>query len=117
MTHPVSLWYSPRPVYVGTFSHLNERQYLGDVHMTKPLAVRSPDENDISDEGSWRATCRLPAGLTKRQRKLWARTIAAKFSSTGCHHEWDCCGCRVASARVHVVGRRVTVTVSEGRNY
>lgn len=72
-------------------------------------------ESSDGDSKHTRSTCRLPAGLTKREREGILHCIGYQWS-TFCRHDRDCCGNWYRSCRAVIVGRRLTLTTYHHRN-
>jgi len=74
--------------------------------------------NGLDDLGVILYTMQVPKNLPLRRLRS---AIAHTFSSHGCGHSYDCCGCAVNNARTHdlrVIRRgQVIFPVSIGRNY
>lgn len=82
------------------------------VKFTEPNTLwESPD----GDSRHTRSTCRLPAGLTKKEKEGILQCIAYQWS-TFCEHGHDCCGHWYRSCRAVIVGRRLTLTTYHHRN-
>lgn len=103
--------------YVDSYRHLDEHQHLGTVVLGQPRMVREP--NDFDDGGTYVRLAQLPAGLSRRQRKVWRAVLAENLSKWGCAHEYDCCGCALVRATVHATNhaRRVVVVTKTSYNY
>lgn len=99
--------------YVGTYSHLDEWQYLGAARLTPPREVK--EGNGYDDGGTYLRWATLPRGM---DRDAACRALEDSLSSHGCAHEWDCCGCASYSTRVlHRNGRRVVLKTRVSFNY
>ena len=104
--------------YVGTYSHLDEWRSLGSapVILTPPKMV---DPGNGYDEGGtylrWATLPRLPR---RADRVDAALALQDTLSRSGCHHEYDCCGCASYSTLVvRSKGRRVLLRTTVGYNY
>lgn len=62
-----------------------------------------------------RSTCRLRAGLTKKEKDAILRYIAHDWS-TYCTHDHDCCGNWYRTCWARIDGRRLTLTTHHCRN-
>jgi len=104
--------------YVGTCSDLDSWRHVGMVRLTPARLTRQrggPRGTDHSDDGAYLMHARIPRGQDPHES---ARALRDTLTVEGCHHEYDCCGCRSTRADVRRIGRRdfiVHVTVS--RNY
>ncbi len=102
--------------YADSYSHLDCWERLGLLRLTPAKQTRLPGM-DLSDGGSYVRFARLPAGLSAKQRKQWARAIEDSLSYSNCRHEWDCCGCATTRARVTLSGRTALVRQHVSFNY
>jgi hypothetical protein len=100
--------------YVGTCSHLDRWQSVGRAKVFPARLVREPGK-DIADCGTYVLTAKIPAG----QDPLASReALRDHFTSEGCHHDYDCCGCRSTWAEVRrIAGRTFSVKLHVSRNY
>lgn len=103
--------------YVGTWKHLDEHECIGS------LDVRSTrTEMDESDDGC-EPMSQEHLVIVKPNEGVSDEAITGAlqdhFSSHGCSHEYDCCGCRSYSvSSVHKLsGEYWLVTVGSTRNY
>lgn len=104
--------------YVGTYQHEDEWNVIGEAE-AHLLPIVHLDETDPCDPTtrSGFALVRLADGQTADVETM-RDAIRATFTSSGCHHEHDCCGCRSHHARVkHVKGRIFRLTITSARNY
>ena len=113
MSHIVHLERRITHRYVGTYQHLDEWRYVGKA---KVLAPRVIDEgNDYDDVGTYLMHAHIPAGQDPKQTQ---RALADYFTSEGCAHEYDCCGCVSTRARVkRLTPRTFSILVRKSRNY
>ena len=107
--------------YVGKWRHLDQwRDAISAPARALPrrlVAVPGGDA-DHSEGPTHVHRFRLPAGLTRRQRDDAARGLRDMYTSHGCSHEYDCCGCSSHYARViHRAGRDVVLAVGTSYNY
>lgn len=102
--------------YVGTHKHLDAWRDVGTAKVLPQRLVRQPrDEEAYYDEGTYLVRARIPAG---QDPKLSAQALADHFTTWGCSHEYDCCGCRSTTARVKRLSRRdFAVFFDASRNY
>lgn len=99
--------------YNDDHAYLDEWQDLGRV---KLLAHREVDPgNGFDDTGSYLVHAVAPAGLNPRDVR---RALRDSMSYGGCSHEYDCCGCPSAYAKVRqITPRTFSILVRTGRNY
>jgi hypothetical protein len=113
--------------YVGSCQHLDQWAPVCSARATGPYTVSTPDGEDPS-EGLTRAfvvsltaTQMLEARKSYRRNRAngnrnqasipttfahWLRrAIEDHYSSYGCHHEYDCCGCASVYADARPTGR------------
>ena len=103
--------------YVGTWKHLDDHEYLG---VAKVLRGRELVQPLAYYEEPSHGPVRLFSVIVPRgvDRKKWEHALTDTFSSWGCSHEYDCCGCASYSARVRFVSkRRAVVHQSTTYNY
>lgn len=100
--------------YVDSYRHLDRSKFLGTVKLTPPRKVREPREQDAYyDEGTYLLHARAPAGSPDLTGAL-----RSTLTHSGCHHEYDCCGCRSVRANVRKVSARdYVVTYDVSFNY
>lgn len=105
--------------YVGTYSYLDEWE---DIGTTEQIGYQAEKPNDDEDdycepmtETYWLIVT-PEEGATKDQIKEALRDTYTKW---GCHHEYDCCGCRNYSAHYvqNTTGNLWKVVVGSSRNY
>lgn len=99
--------------YVGTYAHEDNWEGVGTARLTPPRAVA--EGNGIDDGGTYIRWAILPAG---QDAEASARALQDTLSKHGCHHEYDCCGCRSLDTRViHRHGRRLVLRTQVSFNY
>lgn len=99
--------------YVDTYRHLDRRDFVAAVRVTPPRQVREPESYD--DGGDYIVHVRAPAAAAD---KNLSQALRDTLSYQGCHHEYDCCGCKSQRASVRRIGRRdYVVRLSVGFNY
>lgn len=81
------------------------------------LAITTPIAQSFDSNGGGRYKCasRMPAGLSKAQKRAFAYALADSLS-TYCQHSHDCCGHIYQSASVQAVGRKVSIVLTRTRN-
>lgn len=108
--------------YVGEYKHLDEWKTIGKFKSIGTISER-PDEDDYCDPRTDYHILRIVEvedGVTGDEISQALRDV---YSSHGCSHEYDCCGCRSYWAsnaeRLGTVGGELTyvVTVNSSRNY
>lgn len=100
--------------YVGTCSHLDEWQHVGRAKVMPQRLVRAGNGHD--DLGTYLAHAWIPAG---QDPELSRQALEDHFTSWGCAHEYDCCGCISSQARIvrQITPRTFSVAISFTRNY
>lgn len=99
--------------YVDTCSHLDDWEPVGRAKVMPQRLVR--EGNGLDDQGTYLLHAWIPAG---QDPELSRRALADHFTSEGCTHEYDCCGCWSMSASVKRVTRRAfAVRIEYRRNY
>ena len=109
--------------YVGQWKHLDEWEYIGEF---KELGVTTDSDYDEDDPCESRTDylvvriVKIEDGTTDDEIVQALRDV---FTSHGCSHEYDCCGCRSYRAthvdRLGSYGEDMTyvVTVHSSRNF
>ncbi|QIG76893.1 hypothetical protein EVC30_064 [Rhizobium phage RHph_Y1_11] len=103
--------------YVGTYKHLDSHEYVGDA------LIRCRDEELVDDEDPCEPTTitMVVEVVTEQPQPLniICEAIRDTFSSHGCAHEWDCCGCwsTWTSEVAHAVNNKFLVELRSHRNY
>jgi hypothetical protein len=99
--------------YVGTYAHEDNWAGVGTARLTPPREV--VEGNGLDDGGTYIRWATLPAG---QDVEASAQALEDTLSKHGCHHEYDCCGCRSVSTRViHRHGRRLVLRIRVSFNY
>lgn len=103
--------------YDDGWAELDQWRRLGAVKLLPERQVRKPSA--LGDEGVYLVNAiALKPPANKRATRRFAQALADTMSVGGCHHEHDCCGCRLQHARViHAQGRRFVVRLSSSRNF
>lgn len=104
--------------YVGEYQHLDDWQRLG----TFTVVAQGTTDTDYEDICQPQTTTifgrvsDVPRGTPRADIE---KALRDTFTSEGCAHEWDCCGCR--SYRVNSVTRlrdgHWKIIVGSSRNY
>ena len=99
--------------YVGTYRHLDEWRDVGTATLTPARLVREAEGYD--DGGTYIRWATFPRG---QDIDASIRAVEDTLTSSGCAHEWDCCGCASVYTRVlHRHGRRAVFKTSVTYNY
>lgn len=104
--------------YVGSWQHLDKWESLGSVDEIgqRQLPLSDDQQGDITD----------PKGVeifalvsSEAPDDKIARALHDSYTSWGCSHEYDCCGCRSYSAREvkRVTGNLWRIEVWSSCNY
>lgn len=77
---------------------------------------RDPEQEDYCEPMMTRYTVELPPH--KEKPTVIRNALRNEFTSHGCHHEYDCCGCRSYYASFkQLTHRKWSVVVTSSRNY
>ena len=82
--------------YVGTFAHLDRWSDVGGYVMLSGRPLPTGDDADGSLLPGLAVTLLVEAEGDVDDATL-ERAIVDSFTSRGCAHEWDCCGCTSTS--------------------
>jgi len=112
--------------YVGTYDYLNPKTYLGDavVEMRRVtnyndnLPEDSEEEYDECDPIHTAMLVRVKLEDPQPEERI-KRALYDSFTYAGCHHDWDCCGCRSIYTREvkHLREDLWWVETNSSRNY
>lgn len=97
--------------YVGSYDHMNEHRYVFTGRVVPGKVLESGNGYDESRVQLF--LVRVPAGSANPRDDF--RAIRDTFTKSGCHHEYDCCGCASRYPSVKRVSRReysVRLTIS-----
>ena len=105
--------------YVGEYQHLDEWTQLGRVREVMRGEPTYPDGNNYEDSYKVELLVKVElhedADASDDEVKL---ALADVYTSVGCGHEYDCCGCRSFWADAeHLKDDKWLVTISSSRNY
>lgn len=103
--------------YVGTCQNEDEWEYLCDATIMASRTVGSDDPEDMCE--SQLTTYFIKVVTTEYTEEQIKQALKDSFTQVGCHHDWDCCGCRsyrVTKAELLSQGIWV-VQVASSRNY
>lgn len=117
--------------YVGTCAHLDSWTTVCNARVTAPRLVKAPADEEASDGGSRAFIVALSPAQLAAARKVYSslksrlsfyhfleRSIEQNYTSAGCHHEHDCCGCASDYAEAYQTkAREFTVVVRRSYNY
>jgi hypothetical protein len=81
--------------YVGTYQHEDEWKVVGDygiMNSQKWVKVED-DEPDITEPETMYYWVKVTPEFGVPQEEV-RQALKDSFTSSGCHHEYDCCGCR-----------------------
>lgn len=103
--------------YVGTYQHLDEWDEIGETtELSRKIVCEdtSEIEHPITEEAH--VLVDAPKGTLPSDIRS---ALMDSYTMSGCHHEWDCCGCRSyrATEAKRVTGRLWCVRISSSRNY
>lgn len=107
--------------YVDTFSHLDQWKKVGEyeVIQSEQWAKVTEDMTEPMQHIYW-VKVHPNLGVTDSEVRI---ALIDTFSHVGCHHDYDCCGCRSFYAKEPELLTRDgdieewKVTVDSGRNY
>lgn len=114
--------------YVGTYQHEDEWKTLGEYEVLssqkwRPVEEDKEGEYDITDPiKHYYEVAVIPYGATYDAEEV-RQALKDSFTQVGCHHEYDCCGCRsfYASNPEFLYqaedGIHYRITVNSYRNY
>jgi hypothetical protein len=103
--------------YVGTFQHEDEWEDVGTFRIIARGEVIDGAEDDYCEPTSQVLIAEVDAkdGIASREIKT---ALENSHTRAGCHHEWDCCGCRSYHATAeHIGGVTWRITVTSSRNF
>lgn len=102
--------------YVGSYKHLDEHEDIGTYTQQSEIARTSPIFlDDMTDP---RTVTKFVSVVSSHLNDVIRQALEDTFSSRGCAHEHDCCGCRSYSATASKVSAHLwCVVVSSSRNY
>lgn len=81
--------------YVGTYRHEDEWEDLGRVYRVATGEPEYPEGDNLEDAYSQKLFVRVELcdGVDASERDI-KRALQDVYTSSGCHHDYDCCGCR-----------------------
>lgn len=111
--------------YVGTYQYEDEWRYIGRyvIIATERWRLDYDDDQDPDPTEPMKQIYNLEIEDLSNDCTVEdvKKAIQDSFSHFGCHHEYDCCGCRSFYAKKPVNysddGRYYTVEVNSWRNY
>lgn len=104
--------------YVGTYDYLDEWEDIGTMQQIGYEVHKDEEDDDYCEPMSqtYYLLITTEEGVTTEQI---VNALHDTFTKAGCHHEYDCCGCR--SYYTHDVenttGNLWKVVVGSSRNY
>ena len=118
MTDTLTLSQRMTHEYVGAYSDLDQWVDLGTVELIAASEVEYTDPSDICEPTRQvrlvRVVPDLDAGATDKEIQ---DALEDTFSSSGCGHDFDCCGCRSYTATAEKAGKYWAVTITSSRNF
>lgn len=107
--------------YVGTYQHLDKWQWLGSVDEigSRELPDAEPDEADPCEPRAREVFVLVKDVADDVSESDIRQALHDTYTSWGCAHEYDCCGCRSYRAGdvERVTGNLWRVEVFSSRNY
>lgn len=106
--------------YVGTYQHEDDWDTIGTIKelSTTVLPRSEADQNDICDPYTRQMLCIVTSTANDDAIR---QALSDTYSKSGCHHEYDCCGCRSFSASMdkiaRVTGDLWRIEIRSWRNY
>jgi hypothetical protein len=104
--------------YVGTYQHLDKWEDLGTVDEigTRELPPSEEDKADMTEPLGRELFALVKSEAPEDQIR---RALEDTYTSQGCAHDYDCCGCRSFSATdvKRVTGDLWRVEIHSSRNY
>lgn len=89
--------------YVGTYQHEDEWKVIGEYDILQSIKWRKVDEDDYDPTEPMAVDYWVkvtPEDATKEEVR---KALKDSFTMGGCHHEYDCCGCRSYYAETPVL--------------
>jgi hypothetical protein len=115
MAHTITLSRRETFRYVGKHRDLDRWKPVGIAKVLPARQVRAPEPENFDDGGRFLLRATIPAGQEPKASAIALRDL---YTSQGCSHEWDCCGCRSTYATVRRLSRReFAVFVDVSFNY
>lgn len=110
--------------YVGTYQHLDEWQHIGDYEVLE-TRTKEIDDDDPCDPARTTMIVAIKCDDPDESDAIIRKALHDTFTHAGCHHEYDCCGCRsfavTSVKRLHRKSRLFDqmwrVNVYSSRNY
>lgn len=92
--------------YRDGFSHEDRWEHLGVLKVTPARVVQ---EGNRYDEGDTYVRFARISNISREGFKLLKRGLMDTLNTSGCTHDWDCCGCASYSTRVQRVAPRLVL--------
>lgn len=107
--------------YVGTYRHEDEWEVLGRVYLLATGKSEYPEDDDdnLEDAYSQKLFVRVELydGVDASESDI-KRALQDVYTSSGCHHDYDCCGCRSYYANAsHLRDDMWMVDIYSSRNF
>lgn len=104
--------------YVGTYQHEDQWNYVGQITRIQSHVTESDDPEDATESMTHVHEVEVSPEQAVSEEQV-AKAIRDHYTKAGCHHEYDCCGCRsfYASKPDYLGGNRWEVKVNSFRNY
>jgi len=104
--------------YVGTYKYLDWHKPVGSLTVKVEKWDRDEDGDDACDPVTTTMVVEV-ATDEPQPLKLICDAIRDTFSSQGCAHDYDCCGCRstYTSEVAHIIDNKFYVETHSSRNY
>jgi hypothetical protein len=102
--------------YVGTYAYLDDFEEVGRAKVICKDVVH--ESGDACEPQTTTMVVEIDTWEPLPLNQLLGSFYGA-LDRHGCHHEWDCCGCRSYSVEdvVHIKDNRFYVVFSSSRNY
>lgn len=103
--------------YVGSWKHEDEWLDIGDAQVIAQSVIEITDEEDMCEPTKQVLFLDVATHDPQRPSDV-ASALHDVFTSHGCSHDYDCCGCRSYHGRAeHLAGATYRVVVTSSRNY
>lgn len=105
--------------YVGTHQHEDEWRYIGEFTVIRKDVWVLYEEDEFDPTEPMKAEYLLTVNAEGATVEDIKQALKDTFTAAGCHHEYDCCGCRsyYAGNPVEYGFGMWSLTVNSYRNY
>ena len=82
--------------YVGTYQDMDEWKTIGEYEVLSSQKWKPMEEEDFDPTEpimNYYEVAVIPHGLEYKAEEIH-QALKDSFTQVGCHHEYDCCGCR-----------------------